>query len=67
MMEWENLLIYLGYLSISSTEKLNFPDSSVSKKSSCSAGDPDSISGSGRPAGEWIGYPLQYSWSSLVA
>ena len=25
------------------------------------------ISGSGRPAGEGIGYPLQYSWASLVA
>ena len=23
--------------------------------------------GSGRSAGEWIGYPLQYSWASLVA
>ena len=23
--------------------------------------------GSGRSAGEWIGYPLQYSWTSLVA
>ena len=63
----ENLLIYLGYLSISSTEQLNFPDSSVGKKSSCSSGDPDSIPGSERSAGEWIGYPLQYSWASLVA
>ena len=25
------------------------------------------ISGSGRSAGEGIGYPLQYSWASLVA
>jgi len=24
------------------------------------------IPGSGRPAGEGIGYPLQYSWASLV-
>ena len=23
--------------------------------------------GSGRSAGEWIGYPLQYSWASPVA
>ena len=29
--------------------------------------DPSSISGSGRSAGEGIGYPLQYSWASLVA
>ena len=32
MMKRENLLIYLGYSSISSTEQLNFPDSSVGKK-----------------------------------
>ena len=30
-------------------------------------GDPGSIPGSGRSAGEWIGYPLQYSWAFLVA
>ena len=29
--------------------------------------DPGSIPGSGRSAGEGIGYPLQYSWASLVA
>ena len=44
-----------------------FPDSSVGKESSCNAGDPSSIPGSGRSAGEGIGYPLQYSWASLVA
>ena len=32
-----------------------------------SAGDPSSILGSGRSTGEGIGYPLQYSWASLVA
>ena len=31
------------------------------------AGDPGSIPGSGRSAGEGIGYLLQYSWASLVA
>ena len=31
------------------------------------AGDPGSIPGSGRSAGEGIGYTLQYSWASLVA
>ena len=31
------------------------------------AGDPGSIPGSGRSAGEGIGYSLQYSWVSLVA
>ena len=35
-----------------------FPHSSVSKESTCNAGDPGSIPGSGRPAGEGIGYPL---------
>jgi len=41
--------------------------SSVGKESSCNAGDPGSIPGSERSAGEGIGYPLQYSWGSLVA
>ena len=31
------------------------------------AADSDSIPGSGRSLGERIGYPLQYSWPSLVA
>ena len=43
-----------------------FPDSSVGKESACNAGDPGSIPGLGRPPGEGIGYPLQYSWASLV-
>ena len=43
------------------------PDSSVDKESTCNAGDPGSIPGSGRSTGEGIGYPLQYSWASLVA
>ena len=30
-------------------------------------GDEGSIPGSGRSAGEGIGYPLHYSWASLVA
>ena len=42
-------------------------DRSVGKESSCNAGDPSSIPGSGRSVGEGIGYPLQYSWVSLVA
>ena len=44
-----------------------FPDSSVGKESACSAGDPGSISGLGKSAGEGIGYPLQHSCVSLVA
>ena len=42
-------------------------ESSVDKESSCSAGNAGSIPGSGRSAGDGIGYPLQYSWASLVA
>ena len=41
--------------------------SSVGKESTWNAGDLDSIPGLGRSAGEGIGYPLQYSWASLVA
>ena len=43
-----------------------FPDSSVGKESAYNAGDPGSIPGLGRSVGEGIGYPLQYSWASLV-
>ena len=48
-------------------DKGGFPHSSVDKESACNSGDPDSIPGSGRSAGEWIGYPLQFYWASLVA
>ena len=44
----------------------SFPSSSAGKESSCNAGDPSSSPGSGRSTGEGIGYPLQYSWASLV-
>ena len=46
---------------------MGFPDNSVGKESACNAGDPGLIPGSGRSAGEGTGYPLQYSWASLVA
>ena len=46
---------------------MGFLDSSVGKESTCSAGDPDLIPGLGRPPGEGVGYPLQYSWASFVA
>ena len=39
----------------------SFHHSSVGKESACNIGDPRSIPGSGRSAGEGIGYPLQYS------
>ena len=41
--------------------------SSTGKESTCNARDPSSIAGLGRSAREGIGYPLQYSWASLVA
>ena len=37
------------------------------KNPPCNAGDPGLLCGLGRSAGEGIGYPLQYSWASLVA
>ena len=42
-------------------------DSSAGKESTCNAGDPSSIPGLRRSTAEGIGYPLRYSWSSLVA
>ena len=45
--------------------RLGFPDSSIGTESACNAGDPSLIPGSGRSAGEGIGYPLQYPWASL--
>ena len=46
---------------------MGFLGSSAGKESACNAGDSGSIPGSGRSPGEGIGYPLQYSWASLVA
>ena len=44
-----------------------FCGSSSVKESTCNAGDPGSIPGSGRSSGEGLEYPLQYSWASLMA
>ena len=41
--------------------------SSAGKESTCNAGDLGSIPELGRSTGEGIGYPLQYSWASLMA
>ena len=43
------------------------PGSSAGKESAYNARDPSSLPGLGRSTGEGIGYPLQYSWASLVA
>ena len=45
----------------------DFPGSSAGKESTCNAGEPSLIPRLGRSTGEGIGYPLQYSWTSLVA
>ena len=55
------------FISSSSHPLPGFPNSSVGKESTCSAGDCGSIPGLGSSAGEGIGYTLQYSWASLVA
>ena len=56
---WE----YLG----ANSWHIGFPDSSAGKEAACNAEDPHLIPGLGRSAGEGIGYPLLYSWASLVA
>ena len=45
---------------------VGFSGSSAGKESACNAGDPGSIPESERSAGEGVGYPLQYSWASVV-
>ena len=49
------------------SKSVGFPHSSVGKESTCNEGDPGMIPELGRCPGEGIGYPLQYSWASLVA
>ena len=68
------ILFYLGELCCQPTLNYNilqtfrgFPHSSIGKESTCNAVDPGSIPGLGRSAGEGLGYPLQYSWASLMA
>ena len=41
--------------------------SSAGKEPACNAEDPGLIPGLGRSPGEGTGYPLLYSWTSLVA
>ena len=43
----KKILIYMG-----------FPGGSDGKESACNAGDPGSVPGSGRSAGEGLDYPL---------
>ena len=46
---------------------MDFLGSSAGKESTCDAGDPSLIPGSGSSPTEGIGYPLQYFWAFLVA
>jgi len=46
---------------------MGFPGSSAGKESACNGGDSGSIPESGRSPGEGTGYPLQYSWASLIS
>ena len=57
-----NKLPYYG-INISNVY-LGFPGS---LETTCNAGDPSSIPGSGRSPGEGTGDSFQYSWASLVA
>ena len=72
MYKWTNVFIFFDEIfrdgiAISCDSVVGFLDSSVDKESACNAGDPGFIPGSGRSPGEGIGYPVQYSWASLVA
>ena len=56
------------YLILSrASNSVSFPGSSAGKESTCNAQEPISIPGWGRSPEEGIGYPLYYSWASLVA
>ena len=64
----EVLFFFLTYIPRSVIAgSLCFPGSSAGEESTCNAGDPGSIPGLGRSPGEVMGYPVQYSWASLVA
>ena len=71
-MDKENM-IHISYIKWNITQPQNrwinviysnigFTDNSVGKESICNAGDPSSISGSGRSSGEVIGYLFQVFW-----
>ena len=61
------LTVVLICISLIISKHQGFPGSSASKESACNAGNPSLIPGSGRSPEEGKGYPLQYSWASLVA
>ena len=59
--------VYKCYIRVDVFKIWGFPGSSADKGSTGKAGDPGLIPGLGKSPGEGIGYPLQYSWASLVA
>ena len=59
-------MVYTGYTENPDDLKTAPHSYSAGKESTCNAGDPRSISGSGKSAAEGIGYPLQYSRASFV-
>ena len=61
-----NTYHYLSFVNgVRQASDLGFPASSA-EESTCNAGDPGLIPGSESSLGEQVGYPLQYSWASLV-
>ena len=60
-MYYQNCIYIYIHSTISSCSIIGFPESSIGKESASNAGEPCSISGSGRSTGEGKGYPLQYS------
>ena len=63
---WTPLFPWLMFISRLFHALSGLPDTSVGKESTCNAGDPVLIPGSGRAPGEGKGYPFQYSWAPLV-
>ena len=59
--------LYSSHYTVNKHMLWGFPDSSAGKESDCNARDPGLIPGLGRCPGEGIGYPLQFSWASLMA
>ena len=57
----------MGFIMLRYVPSVGFPGSSDGKEYTCNAGNSGSIPGSRRSPEEGIGYPLQYSWTSLVA
>jgi len=73
MVWWGCLGVVSGYWPPHSQSQIRqpsekgFPGIPAGKEFACNAGDPGLIPQLGRSPGEGIGYPLRYSWASLVA